>query len=327
MLTKSIKLEGAEWNNTLVRNVTIHDVDGYGILLRDVDNVCIVDSTVRDVSESGIRLSISGSTSNVTIAGNHIYSIGENGINAGQRVDDGVDHRNLRIVNNEVRDTGLCCTDGLHHGLYIQAQDFHIEGNRVMNSRDGNGISVRSSGVIRGNTVGYAGKSAIAYYADHMHGSSDRLVIENNIAYGNGHHGTAGRAAIDLLSIPEPRYAAHEFVMRFNTAVSLNPDLPALAVAGDYGAANYRVSAYGNLLVNIAAGPIQTGPLDRNTSNVEAMDLTGFLSPSEPYDFHIELGHAATGAASMEPEFPPRDIDGQPRLAGRVDAGADQITR
>jgi len=65
----------------------------------------------------------------------------------------------------------------------MQSSDFFIAGNTVTGPRAGNGISVRSSGVVRCNNVpgtSSAGKPAIRYFSDHPYGGSNELVIEYN---------------------------------------------------------------------------------------------------------------------------------------------------
>lgn len=107
----------------------------------------------------------------------------------------------------------------------------------MLNAADGNGISVRSSGVVRGNTVDGTAKSGIAYYADHMHGPSNTLIIEQNTLRNVGRD--SGRCAIDLLSIPDRRLAVRKFVIRDN---DIAPDAKCdIEVHADYASRRYTV--------------------------------------------------------------------------------------
>ena len=241
VLTETLRIEGPDWDDTLIRNVTIENVRGDGIVLRDVDNVRIERVTIRDVTGDGIKLSTRGSTSDVVIEDSLITRTGEDGINAGQRRS--VDHPGLQILGNTIDRTGLSGGDtGLMHGIYVQSTDFLIQGNLITASIDGNGISARSSGEIRGNFIDGAFKSGIAYFADNAKGDSDRLVIAGNVVVNAG-IGT-DRSGIDLLEVPDARNVVSEIVLSDNTLASA--DLPAIAVASDYVGLAAQVNESGN---------------------------------------------------------------------------------
>jgi hypothetical protein len=210
-------LQGSRRNKTLIKNCRFRDISGNGLTLRDVDTVRVENCVFENISGNGIHMSITGSgTKNVTLIGNTIQNCGKNGITGGQRYKEGVDQKNYRVVNNRIENVGLEpeARPGLLHGIYIQAQDFLIEGNTVLNSRDGNGISVRSSGVVRGNTCDGAAKSGISYLADHLRGPSDLLLIEQNVIRNVGRD--SGRCGIDLLKIPDGKLVVHTFIIRQN---------------------------------------------------------------------------------------------------------------
>jgi len=316
--TSTLRLVGSSYDNTLVRNCKIHGMNGDAIFIKDVKNVRIENCEIYDAAD-GIRLSISGSTEDVVIIDNYIHDIQNDGIGAGQRVSNGIDHKRLKILNNRVERTGLISANsGLYHGMYIQAQDFLIEGNTIMDSRDGNGISVRSSGVIRNNIVGNATKGPIAYFSDHMRGPSDTLLIENNIAYGNGIY-----AAIELLNIPNSNNVVRNFIIRFNTAISSQSNQYALQINNAYQGFNTRV--YGNLLVNTESNSrILGGPIAVNSQNYETTSLANFKDSSQ-FDFRITSAHPAIGYAVGLTEFPVDDLEGDARSSSSLDAGADQF--
>ncbi|WP_345741545.1 right-handed parallel beta-helix repeat-containing protein [Jannaschia rubra] len=237
--TNTLRLTGSEWDNTLVRNVTIRDVKGNGVLLRDVENVTFENVTIRNVTGDGIKLSSSGSTSNVVISDSHISRTGEDGINAGQRYSRGVDHPGLEIVGNTIEKTGLNGgNDGLRHGLYIQSRDFLIEGNTVTDSTDGNGISVRSSGIVRDNIVDDSLHSGIAYFADHM-GRNGTLRIEGNTVTDSGYG--RDRTDINLLEIKNQGNAVDAVFIASNDV--------------EKGAAGVKIGkGYGNISVSLDTG-------------------------------------------------------------------------
>jgi hypothetical protein len=233
-LTSTMDIIGPEWDNTLIRNVTIKDVRGDGMMIRNVDNLRIENVTFENVSGYGIRLSSTGSTSDVVIADSTFTNIGRDGIIAAQDKAKGVDHPGLQILNNTIDSTGLNGgTTNMMHGMYIQATDFLIDGNHIINSTDANGISVRSSGVISNNLIENARGSGVAYFADHHKGPSDLLVIENNTIINTG-IGT-NRSDVNLLGIPsgQTNAAVSNFIVRDNN-FSDNDRTP-VAVSSDYG--------------------------------------------------------------------------------------------
>lgn len=243
--TETLRLDGPDWDNTLIRNCRIHDTAGSGIFIRDVRNVVITGCEVFNTGDNGIKLSSSGSTANVTLDGNHIHDVGGNGVSAAQRSAIGIDHQNLRILNNVIHNTGYTSTDGSDHSLYIQSQDFRIEGNVISGMRDGNGISVRSSGVIRCNTVSGASsdsKPAIRYYSDHQSSLSNLLLIERNQL-------TSDTIGVDIYPTrdrydgqPPPDHVVKDFVIRYNSITA--PE--AIRIAPEYETSPYSLTIYDN---------------------------------------------------------------------------------
>lgn len=330
--TKTLKLDGHKWDNTLIRNCKIHDTKGFGIRLGNVNNVYITNCEIYNTGDMGILVVGSKSTSNITVDGNKIYNTTKDGIHASQRSKNGFDVKKLKIINNFINNTGLAHKRKLSHGIYIQTQDYLIEGNTIMNSRDGDGISVRSSGIVRGNVVGLAAGSPIDYFADHLRGPSNTLLIENNIVYGNGFHkrnnnfiGNKTPATIDILRYKNRSLVVENIIVRFNTVISFRGDRYALRAHKSYR--NMNLQAYGNLLVNTRSkSSILIGPRSAyNQSNYLTTSLGNFISSTEPYNFHLTKDHEAIGFATKEPNFPAIDIDGNYRSDAHLDAGADQV--
>ncbi len=182
--TTTLRLEGSQWDNTLVQNCKIHDTGDDGIFLRDVKNVVITHCEIYNIQgHSGIRTSISGVTHNITIDRNYIHNLDNNGINLPQRASEGVSSINARVTNNRIADSGLKSSNGLTHHIYSQSEEIIISGNSLSGQRDGNGISHRSSGQISCNKISgtsLAGKPGIRYYSDHSTGVSKTLSILKN---------------------------------------------------------------------------------------------------------------------------------------------------
>ncbi|MES2749627.1 MAG: right-handed parallel beta-helix repeat-containing protein [Patescibacteria group bacterium] len=187
-ITSTLTLDGSAWNNTLIRNCRVRNTAGDGILLRNVSNVVITGCTFENMGgNAAVRGSSSGGTSNVTLYRNTVNGTASNGFHFAERIASGVDHVNLRIIGNTLSNTGRASSDGSTHALYIQAHDSLITHNTINGSRNGNGISVRSSGEVSCNTVSGTssnGKPGIRYYSDHNTGLTNTLIINRNTVSG-----------------------------------------------------------------------------------------------------------------------------------------------
>ncbi len=247
--TSTLRLDGHEWDNTLVRNCKIHDTGGDGIFIKNVSNVVILNceiwNTGSDESHRGVKLSGYGSTQDVVIEGNYIHDIPKSGIGAGRSYPGGVDHIGLRIINNRFERTSTVDSSGHHHPIYLQSSEFLIEGNTISGARDGNGISVRSSGVVRCNDVSGSsgfGKPGIRYYSDHDAGVSNTLLIENNNVTSDKIGIHLNRPVTSKSGSTPPTHVVKNFIIRYNT-VDGSPDIE---VDSAYDDPIYSVQVYDN---------------------------------------------------------------------------------
>jgi Ca2+-binding RTX toxin-like protein len=270
ILNDTLSLSGHEWDNTLIRNVTIRNVSsGDGITLRDVNNVRIENCTIDNVEHTGIRLALDGSTEDVIIVNNSITNTGANGISAGQDYSRGEDQKNLQIIGNYIENTGLNggTNEPDHHGMYIQCTDFLIKDNYIVNSTDANALSVRSSGVITGNLIDGAERCGVTYYADHMTGPSDTLVIEDNVFLDC-------RESIVNLLVPDVDNVVGAYVIRNNvitdtsntairysdvTRLGIDPDVYGNELVSDSQAAALINSLADEKMASTDAGVTDTG--------------------------------------------------------------------
>jgi len=182
------RVEVSNVENVAFVNSTFEDIRGDGISIDDSSDVKISNSTFRNIRGTAILLRRSGSTNNVAIFGNLIENIGGDGIHSAKRYRRNVDHTNLVIYDNNVRDVG---TNGgsLYHGIYTQTSNALIIKNRITGSVDGNGISIRGDGLVWGNFVdirsGRESGSGIKYFSDHLTGPSKKLTIADNVVKAN----------------------------------------------------------------------------------------------------------------------------------------------
>jgi hypothetical protein len=323
LFTETLHLEAGD-DHTLIINATFRDIDGSAIMLRNVSNVYIKNCLIQDVTEDGIVLRSTGSTDNVTIDGCTISNTGKSGILAKQNEEEDVDHSNLVIKNNTLSDIGLTEYD---HGIYVFSTESLIENNLVSGTA-GNGISIRTSGVVRGNKVWDTQESCIKYYSNHAPGVSNALYIENNSCYqtkaGSGDPGISLRRAREA----SETWLLQNYYIRFNSVILLTDERYGFAVTSpDFEAKN--VELYGNLFINTQDSSKTFNPeyVDYSSSNYTSTSLDGFMNPNKsPYDFQLTANSPARYYASTEAHFPATDISGVMRAAGYLDAGAYQFS-
>lgn len=183
----TLKLDKGDDNILLINNV-FADIDGSGLELRNLTNVTIFDCSFENISGTAIRLRSSGSTDQVTILSNRFEGIGRNAISAAKRHQKGVDHTNLKIVDNDIGDTGYD-SDKLAHAIYVQSSGAYIAGNSIVGTTDANAISIRGDGIVWDNYIHVRSNdpygSGIKYFADHMTGPSKTLIIADNQIMGD----------------------------------------------------------------------------------------------------------------------------------------------
>lgn len=307
---EEVRLIGSAWDDVWIRGCTVSGSPDDGIFLRDVRHVRISGCSIERIGgQGGIRLSVSGGTEGVELLDNALRDLALNGINVPQRSDEGIDHPGLIVRGNRIERAGLEGRGGLHHGMYVQSSGFVIEDNVVVDTHDGNGISVRSHGIVRGNAVYGYGQTGIRYYDDHD-GAGGTLVVENNLVGGEG-------TGISLLkSEVDPSFTVDGWVLRHNTVVSTE----APAIARDPAFPDtLALEATGNLL--LSETPTEGLPLGRNV--IGAVDQFLSLDPNAP-DLHLVGPHPERGAVDGG-EAPAWDVDGDPRPASGRDPGADQV--
>jgi hypothetical protein len=299
-ITTPVILDGHSYDGTIIDGAVIHNTGSDAIVLRNVDNVIIRNSEIYGV-ENGILFRSTGSTKNTLIENNNIHDTTSQGIMV--KTDDISNlQTDVIIRNNTLANNGN--NQDSEHGMYIMGYDTQIIGNRISGS-SGNGISIRTSGVVSGNTITGSGKSCIRYFSDHKSGQSQKLVIENNLCI----NPPSGYAGISLL-YGGSSDMVNDYVIRFNTVIG--NDSPSIRVeSADF--AQYNVAIYGNLLIkqNISTAYVDylAGNYYSSTYNLNT-------------DFTLPIGNSAIGFADNVRDFPANDIVGKPRIVNQLDAGA-----
>ena len=184
-------------DNVYIDNIVVDRLSGKnnlsGIRIHNSTNVTIAKSVISRISSprhsAGIKITGSKSA-NIAIADNHIYETYGNGIvsdgcsdcAATQTVHD-TPVPGLKITDNLIHDTGKTPTpvrNSPTHGMYVKAQDAYIAGNTIYNTFDGEGISIRSTAIVRNNKVWDTRLAAIGFLQMKPPGNSMKSVIEDN---------------------------------------------------------------------------------------------------------------------------------------------------
>lgn len=183
-------------DDTLFLNCTFQNITGYGLRLRNVDNVVVANCTFSNTSDSAILFRSTGSTTNCAVLDCTFTDIDGDGIQAAKIHGSSIDHTGLIISGNTLTRTGQNSTAGLRHGIYVQVTDVLVQYNQILEETDGNGVSIRAAGTVFANTVDAVSRSVdpkacIRYYGDHLAGpigaarTDDELFVTWNTLDGN----------------------------------------------------------------------------------------------------------------------------------------------
>jgi hypothetical protein len=311
----TVLVDGHQFDGTIIRNCIFEDINGDGLQIRDVDNLCIEDCIFQNISEDGIRFRNSGTSNGVKILDNQIFNIGQNGILAPEG------HVNTMIKGNTIVNVATNNTSSLggspHHGIYFQGENVTITENEIRGivNNQGNCISIRTYGTISRNTLYNATDHGISYFSDHP-GYGEELVIENNFIYDNG------KRAINLASNGDLANHIGIATIRFNTLLS--DDQSTIGIQDDLTGVTFDLIA--NILIRTDGGSnyiFTSLPFneEQNMTGDGDMGFADFVNR----DFHIFSISPAVDAAIGVSSFPIDDFDGDSREAASLDVGADEI--
>ncbi len=159
-------------NNGSVVNCTI-SFKGYGVYSLSCSNLCIVNNTIHDNPNKGIRISQS---SNCEIISNSVYNVTGYGLSLSSL-------QNCSLANNTVWNNS-------DTGLYISGSECIVANNTAFNNL-GNGISVGMS-----NNVMVTSNTAFNNLANGISiRESNNVIVTNNTAFANSDSGVCGFCA------------------------------------------------------------------------------------------------------------------------------------
>ncbi|WP_299249591.1 T9SS type A sorting domain-containing protein [uncultured Aquimarina sp.] len=316
--------------NVLIKDCKFYNIntkkDGKIIKLEDCQETIVDNNELYNQISKGHSTALwigRSDSKNITLSNNYIHDVSGNGIATGgcsscqgeNIFTHDIPVPGLKILNNRIYNIGLSPDEqgnSPKHGMYIKAQDFLIEGNVVVNSHDGVGISVRSTGIVRGNFVKNTKLGGIGGSFMKPEGASKKLIIENNVVIqrwnSNVNYGDLIRN-VCCGSYPK-RY--NNSYIRFNTMVAyenINPNV-SLTYPDEGRRSNDRV--YGNILVDLRNAPSffkRSDKIEYNSNNFMITNLNDFVDP-ENDDFRLKATSDLIDNIQSEQDFPTTDKDG-----------------
>ncbi|MBU2552536.1 MAG: right-handed parallel beta-helix repeat-containing protein [Proteobacteria bacterium] len=308
--TETLTLDGHQWDGAVIRNNVFNNIADKGLHLSNVRGLSILDNRFTGIKSNAIKLRSDKNqgTEDILIKGNLFKDIAATAILAGEP------NVRLRIIGNRFENVALITSGEKQHAMYLKGPEFLVEGNVISGVIDANGISVRTSGVVRGNFIEKAAKDGIKYYSSSETKGSGRLVIEANVAVGNGHGGIALAAGKGPL--------VDQVEIRFNTLAGNGRGIWIYEDLDRVG-----ISIYGNLIVEADKKYIYTRTKPTlETDNLEVDAEPGFVNAAGR-DFNLVKASPAVGFVRKAPGLPPYDYQGRSFGRPPYDAGAMQSAR
>lgn len=306
--TENVRVDGHELDSLIIQDCVF---DGGSLSLGNVDHVTIRNCVFQNIDDNGLKVGFIGPCSGILIENCHFENIGFNGIDSHQ------DALNCTIRNCSFKQIALSEVGaGMaqpHHCIYWKGKNVRIEGNTFNAGGQpfGNGISVRSSGIIRNNIILHAPKNGIMYYSNHPGG--DSLIIENNFLINNNY-------SITVATLGQEEWHNKHIIIRFNSTIQ-SRNYSFYIAEGFENTTSFEI--YGNLIINQTGEYYRTFfDLPETYQNLELTTFDGFIS--EDTDLHLTEDNAAIDFCSGLVNFPTEDIDGDIRSGSNFNAGADE---
>jgi len=307
---QTVVIDGHKYDGLIIHNCTFNKK---GLIIKNADNVVVQNCRFHDLKSNGISIGFGGGCNGVKVLNCSFKNIAGNGINSSENCSNG------HIKENVFENIGLSEIGSAHgqshHAIYWQSNHVLIENNtinKVVNV-GGNGISVRSGGIVRKNVISNAEKAGITYFSDNP-GFDGDLLIENNIVFNCAR-------GVNLSASGEDDNLVKNILVGFNTLVSQNT-APFSVSAGFNDQTD--IYAYGNILINKGGNNYaQIGSFIQSDSNLLSSNDLGFVD-FENNNFKLTAASQAIGKAAALDLFPIDDIDGDLRFKFSLDCGADE---
>lgn len=307
--TSTVDIDGEVWNGAIIRNNTFTCKDGFGLHISNVRDLTIEGNRFENIERNAIKLRSENNagTSGILIRNNVFRDINHTAILAAEQ------NTGLRIIGNTFTNVAKVTSGEKQHAMYLKGPGFLVEGNTIDGVVDATGISIRTSGTVRGNIVRNATEDGIKYYSNSDTKGDGLVVIEGNVVYNNKHGGISMDNGIGPL--------VDRIVVRFNTLVN-NTN----GIIVDDGMAPVDIRIYGNLIEENSGSNylmLEVTP-SLLQGNLTTSTDPGFVDMAQ-YDFRLRTDSKAVGFVKEAGDVPPYDFLKQPYAAPPYEAGAIQL--
>lgn len=306
---EGLRIQGHDFDSLVIENCQFSQ---HGLEIGDVDHLIVRNCSFRNINGNGIAIGFIGPCEGILVENCSFEDIGYNGVDSHE---DAL-HCTVRGCDfKAIAQSQVGAAMGQpHHGIYWKGKDVLIEENTfaLSDQNFGNAISVRSSGIVRKNTIVGAPRNGIMYFANHPGG--DSLLIENNFLAHN-------KFSITVASAERPEWHNKRVIIRFNSMVQ--EEFHSISLGADFESTT-AFEVYGNVIVNPTEKYLKDPyAFDSNSLNLTRPSDIGFVDPARG-DLHLTPNAEAIGFSAGLPRFPGDDIDGDPRTASTLNAGADE---
>ncbi|HEY5674998.1 MAG TPA: right-handed parallel beta-helix repeat-containing protein [Malonomonas sp.] len=307
LISQTLTIDGQAWNHAIIRNNRFLGQSKTALHISNASNLLIEGNEFSAIGSFAIKLrdEKNDGAHDVQIRNNFFHDLVQTPIMVGEP------NRGVQIIANRFVNVALNRSGNKQHAIYLKGPGYLVEGNLIDGVVDGNGVSIRTAGIVRNNIVRNVNRDGIKYYSSSSQKGSGKLVVEGNLVTDCGHGGIVFANGKGVL--------IDSAVVRFNTLINNQ-----LAVRIYEGLEPIVFNLYANLLIE-SRGEYSSAKstIDLHSENLTASGDIGFYDYSTG-DYRIRPGSVAQDYVHMATELPPYDLQGRAYSAGPWTVGAYQ---
>jgi hypothetical protein len=311
---ETLDISGSVWDGAIIRENIFKNTDEQQIALyiKDTRNVLIEKNEFFEMKYFAILLTSlsvqTWGTDNITIKDNYFHDTLYTCIHAVEP------NKNVKIIDNVFENIAMSPSTAIHaHAIYLRGPDFLIEGNTINKVGNSEGISVRSSGVVRGNWIENANRYGIEYFSDSEINGNGVLIIENNVVTNCRNAG--------IIFDSGKHIGIDQAIVRFNTLVNNNRGYSYEIWIYELEEVDFQI--YGNIIVDSKENYFSYYPAKPKVlmANLTSPSDIGFVDFNGK-DYRLKDTSDAIDFVTGIPALPPYDFSGNAMGKEPFDAGA-----